>query len=455
MAFGLRAKDKAALGGGGVRFLEHGLGAIERILPHTETFRWRVVHAGVTSTKWGSPARRELTVCVSLHENGPCIQGHVRRRTIPTSVGRIPRTLDLREKDVCSKIAKRISQVLAIEALHEGESLRAVTEAFDESIVSSHLEARHALQMDLSGLLGSIRRLSEQSYENKAVTFGCVIDPRNDESPDPTLRFPEAFLSGGKKRFRALSDGYHTAYIVSRRGRLIGFVELPRSPSGHRGRSYLPEWAGRVVQEAGSRGIAVCLTRNGDMLVLDGGNLRFTYRAGRWQYWNHTHLIDLLRKSAQGQRVPKQAVFGVVSGTYRDALDVSFRRSGGLFVILRNEQRLHELVRLGDAEGDPKRSPLDDEFRNALVGGRRRGRIRRAVTVELASLDGAIVLSNRGQILAYAAVLEPERRGRIAREEGSRTKAAIGASKYGLAIKISSDGDISAFFNGRKLISVG
>jgi acylphosphatase len=33
--------------------------------------------------------------------------------------------------------------------------------------------------------------------------------------------------------------------------------------------------------------------------------------------------------------------------------------------------------------------------------------------------------------------------------EGSRTKAAIGASNYGLAIKISSDGDITVYAAGK------
>jgi hypothetical protein len=42
----------------------------------------------------------------------------------------------------------------------------------------------------------------------------------------------------------------------------------------------------------------------------------------------------------------------------------------------------------------------------------------------------------------------------ILRAEGSRTKAAIGAPNYGLAIKISSDGDITLYATGQKLIQV-
>ena len=74
--------------------------------------------------------------------------------------------------------------------------------------------------------------------------------------------------------------------------------------------------------------------------------------------------------------------------------------------------------------------------------------------VELAALDGAIVLANDGEILAYSAVLSPKKAGRVRGTEGSRTKAAIGASNYGLAIKISSDGDIDVYHEGKSFMRV-
>jgi len=78
----------------------------------------------------------------------------------------------------------------------------------------------------------------------------------------------------------------------------------------------------------------------------------------------------------------------------------------------------------------------------------------RSVAVELASLDGAIVLANSGKILAYGAVLQPKKKGKMELSEGSRTKAAIGASNYGLAIKISSDGDITTYFEGKEFFLI-
>ena len=69
-------------------------------------------------------------------------------------------------------------------------------------------------------------------------------------------------------------------------------------------------------------------------------------------------------------------------------------------------------------------------------------------------MDGAVVLDNSGRIRAYGAVLQPKKTGKLRGTEGSRTKAAIGASNYGLAVKISSDGDISVYYKGSEFIRV-
>jgi DNA integrity scanning protein DisA with diadenylate cyclase activity len=134
-------------------------------------------------------------------------------------------------------------------------------------------------------------------------------------------------------------------------------------------------------------------------------------------------------------------------------MDVSFRRTGGMFVLLRRKSALHDVVRLGDAVGDPGRNEVDAEFDRAV----RKATLQstpRIVLAELASLDGALVLSNKGEILAYGAILQPKKKGRITGTERSRSKAAIGASKYGLAVKISSDGDITVYVAGTRLITV-
>jgi DNA integrity scanning protein DisA with diadenylate cyclase activity len=74
--------------------------------------------------------------------------------------------------------------------------------------------------------------------------------------------------------------------------------------------------------------------------------------------------------------------------------------------------------------------------------------------VELASLDGAVVVSNSGTLLAYGAILVTGRASGKA-TEGSRTKAAKAASNLGVTVKVSSDGEISVFKRGVEILAFG
>jgi DNA integrity scanning protein DisA with diadenylate cyclase activity len=166
---------------------------------------------------------------------------------------------------------------------------------------------------------------------------------------------------------------------------------------------------------------------------------------------------DLLRNHATTQKVEKGIRAEVVRSIYRAALDVSFRRSGGLFVLLKNQNNIRELVAEGDAIGDtPKkgnRAHVHVEF-DKTVRGKTMEQIPRPVLAEIAGLDGAIVLNNSGRMLAYAAVLQTPKRRKLKPSEGSRTKAAIAASRYGIAVKVSSDGDITFYREGNPYLKI-
>ena len=114
---------------------------------------------------------------------------------------------------------------------------------------------------------------------------------------------------------------------------------------------------------------------------------------------------------------------------------------------------MDQIVKPSDAVGNASRANVDYAFDQAL-GSASIQAMSRATLCELASLDGAVVVSNTGRLLAYGAVLDPKIKGKIHGSEGSRTKAAIGSSHYGLAVKISSDGDITVYLDGKKLIAV-
>lgn len=447
------------LGSDGVEFLRFAMAAVERILPHVEVTNLRASRAasGVkTHASWDGNNRKGIKLTVALPgtpqaANNYVVTGVVKRRKLPAGVGSVERTLDLRERAICDQVMDRISQVLGPECASGRQSLSAIRATFDEQVIAAHIQAHHKLGLNPADLLSALRGLAEQSYENKPITFGCLIDVKSSKQPPKNAVFPRDYLL--LKRFRLLSDGYRTCYKVSSHGCLLSFVDIEANKKSVTPGSYYPEWCEYFAKASQETVLGLLLTRQGDVLVFDRGTLRFSYRLGLWRYWNHGHLIDLLRNAARAQRVPPKKIPPVVRALHRSALDVSFRRTGGLFVVLRNQRRVRALVRKGDAISDKDRSRLDGLFDKALPSTSILTMSRRTVA-ELAAVDGAIILNKKGELVAYGAVLEPKQKGTIHRAEGSRTKAAIGSSNYGIAVKISSDGDISIYIKGKRFVQV-
>jgi len=440
-------------------FVQHAANAIQRLLPHIEVSDWQERQWAQQGCVWTAADRREVRITITFgtrsNSNSVSLVAVARRRSIRGASSVASEIVDTREHQICDLVACRISNLLTANApalLADPTSLKAIAREFDESVVSDHIQRHHKLELPVSAVLSSLHTLSEQSYENKALTFGCVLDPTDTEVADFTNVFPSDFLRS--KKYKALSDGFRTAYWVSTHGAVVGFVDLDRTgvvPLSEK--NHFPDWSEPIAKVSRSGRCGVALSRQGDILIFDEGTLRLTYRYGQWQYWNHVHLVKLLRDRAKAQRVPKRMLGRVVGTIYRVALDVSFRRSGGLFVILHNKDNLHDIVRPGDAIGDSARESTDASF-DAVVAQRTIQSLPRSVAVELASLDGAVVLRNSGQVVAYGAVLQPKKSGKLHGSEGSRTKAAIGASNYGLVVKVSSDGDISVYHDGNEFIRV-
>jgi hypothetical protein len=405
---------------------------------------------------WTSNKRTEIEMEAAIGRKGVAdsrsLTAKVKRRRVPIVGGSAKQTLDIGEHDICKRVIDRMSEVLRLPTSEASEaSLQAIRDSFDEHVIAHHVAQHHNLKLSVSGVFDALHTLSEQSYENRSLTFGCILDP-NQEEGDSNVKFPADYIEA--KKYKALSDGFRTAYHVSSDGRIVNFIDLDRyEEKPLTEKHYYPDWAEPIARASRSGKCGIALSRQGDILVFDEGTLRFTYRYGRWQYWSHAHLLSLLKDRARAQKVPAAIRGRVVGSIYRAAIDVSFRRCGGLFVILHNKKKLGDIVRSGDAIGDRGRGgkAVDREF-DAVLQDHSIQSIPRSVVVELASLDGAIVLDNAGKILAYGAVLQPKKTGRLMGIEGSRTKAAIGASKYGLAVKVSADGDITVYFNGKEFI---
>ena len=181
---------------------------------------------------------------------------------------------------MCRTVALEIESLFAGNDPPSHQVIAGLSGLFDELVIANHLRQRYSLQLDPERLFRALRELAEQTYENKPLAFGCVVDDSHSELPAAQAVFPEDFLK--RKRYRALSDGYDTAYRLSAAGAVVEFLALGAyDPSRAAPRAFFPEWCRDLAAASTGRRVGFALTRNGDILVFDQGTLRFSYRFGR------------------------------------------------------------------------------------------------------------------------------------------------------------------------------
>jgi hypothetical protein len=73
-----------------------------------------------------------------------------------------------------------------------------------------------------------------------------------------------------------------------------------------------------------------------------------------------------------------------------------------------------------------------------------------SVLQRMAAIDGALVVSREGELLGFGIILRSDGQDTSPQLEGARSNAAKLASRYGIAIKVSSDGTVTVFSDGRR-----
>jgi hypothetical protein len=87
-----------------------------------------------------------------------------------------------------------------------------------------------------------------------------------------------------------------------------------------------------------------------------------------------------------------------------------------------------------------------EQFRNRCVSD-----IGVDILTALAALDGALIVDRTGKLITFGTILRAPGRRAAKEDEGARTTAARFASKFGLAIAVSADGPVSAYYRGKEL----
>lgn len=423
------ARSAAALWDNGIDADALGLfiARLESFVPHLAFSPWKHGHSdgdvGTAEARWENSTRTTVKIIAHL-VNG------------------------VRLHSICERHAAAVSQAdydLLIELIHEalavtgGGEFASAASLFDygTTAIATDIQKRLSLTEDPVAVLHFLRSLAHDTYENQRLSYGIIFT----SSDRGQLGFSSSLES---KRTKALTDGFSTALVLDRYLRIEGITSLTTPANEAMTFARRPWWCSALAEESSRRnGVGVALMRSGQIIVVHGGRLQYSLRAGRWQVWNHAEILSQLSSLWTGKGGSKN-IYRVFSYLYHLALDLSFRRKGGLLVVLASKDRLRKLVLSAtDLVGAARRGSTEVAIDN-LVSNKDIASIDRRIVAELASLDGALVVDRNGKILAYGAMTSSASSG----HQGARTRAAVSSSRYGVAIKISSDGDISFLKNG-------
>ena len=123
------------------------------------------------------------------------------------------------------------------------------------------------------------------------------------------------------------------------------------------------------------------------------------------------------------------------------ALTLREERLGALLVVSSSEEMIKRLIRNRQAS----LSPVEALYSRLFVG-RKLCDLSPQLACNAAALDGAVVIDGNGIVMGIGCIFETGRRRTAA--EGARTRAALFASKDGVALKISQDGEMSVHSKG-------
>jgi hypothetical protein len=301
-----------------------------------------------------------------------------------------------------------------------------------------------------------LRISSSTTYENRRINtgvllFGSMPDPCHTPPPLPDGALPYDPALTAFRTFHRLSDGMRTVALVDGAGRMVELVDIEEWAKPFEGMALPAPCADQFEPHCRATlcggHICLVLTRNGEIKAFADGMQMFTLLDGRWR------LSDLGEKYSLWRRAIDRPA--LAERLFSTALNLAERRRGGLFVVLDSRDAADLLVPVNDRlevmrpyNGEDPRSKNQFHY---LLRGKSVLDLTPAVLESIARIDGAIVLDQASNLMAFGAILKHHVEADVDRyaAEGGRTTAAIVASRYGQVLKVSEDGLVGFYSAGR------
>jgi hypothetical protein len=274
---------------------------------------------------------------------------------------------------------------------------------------------------------------ADQTYEGRKIAAAVGIDASVTTSTGVNV------LDVFSRQFGVvLANGLETFIKVGSTGDVFGHEPMGNTPTNTN--LLAPLRFCRLAEWATRPRIGIGLTRNGEILIFAGKSLVFAKRRGVWHLFSRDALLKRMSLRNCFSKRLCRAVF-------QTCLDISFAKTGGGIVLVKRqeyEQLLStQIISQSDflSASNPKSRCL-----NTIIAGQPFHALDRHLRHDIAAIDGATILDYHGVVIAAGAIVRLAGAG--SQDGGARKAAAKTMSRFGLAIKVSSDGEISGFKSG-------
>ena len=339
---------------------------------------------------------------------------------------------------------------------------------------------------DVEELLNILEKWSVQTYEGKKVTLGFVINPYAASSFDNTYGSFKDFI---KDDFSAVfTDCIQSVIELDEHCEFSRYLSITENNKidNYSLSKYLPIRFANVIQKyVIDSAVGIFLLNNGDIILSKNQEIRFVKRNLKWLNLSYEAFYNALEDFSQENMIDDS----LIEDIYASTLDVSFSHTGGIIAITTSIKSLidkekddfpilHKCDYLGDkasyidlfqhfknqnidnertgnkhlviSETEIKKRVLKRNALDSFVQNRSFGELDRKLRCELISLDGACILTTDGSVCSFGAIIKND----SGSSGGGRGAASKKLSRFGMAIKISTDGYIELFIKGSLKYSI-
>lgn len=394
-----------------------------------------------------------------------------------------------------SSVKRKYETLSDVEYAYEGAVQKGIINWFFISYIKSkenNIKLKNRDDLNLSDIKPKINRLcdllekwSKKTYEGKKVPFAFVINPNSSSGTIDYLDFLSEEYSA------TLSDGINSiieldinlklkAYNSITQDNVFDKIDLSTA---------VPYRFSQVIQNFTKDKLGIFLLISGDIILAKDGKIELVKREGTWLNFSRDIFIEVLLGNNDTKNKVKLNK-EVLEAVYATSLDVSFSHGGGIIAITDEVYKLiknndydyiknnyNELDFINNFQSKDK-SIIDyiDYLKNDLLTYSQLSKkypkifkksdeklmkrfnkreivkflvnnkfqyLDRKLRTELVGMDGATIINSSGDVLAVGAIIQNE----SGSYGGGRGAAAKKLSKYGLAIKISTDGYIEVYEN--------